>query len=107
MGRYIIRETKAPVFYSVTTQPIEVEIEFSGQIVRVEVLNQSVYTNVSVTKRGYKQVTPVPDHPLRLQEHRQQLHRTAEQLLLARYAADFGGASDQDHYRHMEPETQL
>ena len=58
LGRYIIRETKAPVFYSATTQPIEVEIEFSGQIVRVEVLNQSVYTNVSVTKRGYKQVTP-------------------------------------------------
>lgn len=58
LGRYTIRETKAPVFYSATTQPIEVEIEFSGQIVRVEVLNQSVYTNVSVTKRGYKQVTP-------------------------------------------------
>ena len=58
LGRYTIRETKAPVFYSAATQPIEVEIEFSGQIVRVEVLNQSVYTNVSVTKRGYKQVTP-------------------------------------------------
>ena len=58
LGRYTIRETKAPVFYSATTQPIEVEIEFSGQIVRVEVLNQSVYTNASVTKRGYKQVTP-------------------------------------------------
>ena len=58
LGRYTIRETKAPVFYSATTQSIEVEIEFSGQIVRVEVLNQSVYTNVSVTKRGYKQVTP-------------------------------------------------
>ena len=58
LGRYTIRETKAPIFYSATTQPIEVEIEFSGQIVRVEVLNQSVYTNVSVTKRGYKQVTP-------------------------------------------------
>lgn len=58
LGRYTIRETKAPVFYSATTQPIEVEIEFSGQIVHVEVLNQSVYTNVSVTKRGYKQVTP-------------------------------------------------
>ena len=58
LGRYTIRETKAPMFYSATAQPIEAEIEFSGQIVRVEVLNQSVYTNVSVTKRGYKQVTP-------------------------------------------------
>lgn len=58
LGRYTIRETKAPMFYSATTQPIEAEIEFSGQIVRIEVLNQSVYTNVSVSKRGYKQVVP-------------------------------------------------
>lgn len=58
LGRYTIRETKAPMFYSTTAQPIEAEIEFSGQIVRIEVLNQSVYTNISVSKRGYKQVTP-------------------------------------------------
>lgn len=58
LGRYTIRETKAPMFYSAATQPIETEIEFSGQIVRVEVLNKSVYTNVAVTKRGYKQAAP-------------------------------------------------
>ena len=58
LGRYTIRETKAPMFYSATTQPIETEIEFSGQIVRVEVLNKSVYNNVAVTKRGYKQAAP-------------------------------------------------
>lgn len=58
LGRYTIRETKAPMFYSVDSEPVETEIEFSGQIVRVEVLNKSVYTNVSVTKRGYKQVVP-------------------------------------------------
>ena len=58
LGRYTIRETKAPMFYSVASEPVETEIEFSGQIVRVEVLNKSVYTNVSVTKRGYKQVVP-------------------------------------------------
>lgn len=58
LGRYTIRETKAPMFYSAVSEPVETEIEFSGQIVRVEVLNKSVYTNVSVTKRGYKQVVP-------------------------------------------------
>lgn len=58
LGRYTIRETKAPVYYSPLSQSVEVEIEFSGQIVRLEVLNQSVYTNVSVTKRGYAQVAP-------------------------------------------------
>lgn len=58
LGRYTIRETKAPAYYSATTQTIEAEIEFSGQIVRLEVLNSSIYTNVSVTKRGYRQVVP-------------------------------------------------
>lgn len=58
LGRYTIRETKAPTYYSATAQTIEAEIEFSGQIVRLEVLNSSVYTNVSVTKRGYTQVVP-------------------------------------------------
>ena len=32
LGRYTIRETKAPMFYSAAAQPIEAEIEFSGQI---------------------------------------------------------------------------
>lgn len=58
LGRYTIRETKAPMFYSAVSEPVETEIEFFGQIVRVEVLNKSVYTNVSVTKRGYKQAAP-------------------------------------------------
>ena len=58
LGRYTIRETKAPSYYSATNQTMEAEIEFSGQIVRLEVLNQSCYTNVSVTKRGYRQVVP-------------------------------------------------
>ena len=58
LGRYTIRETNAPMFYSAVSKPVETEIEFSGQIMRVEVLNKSVYTNVSVTKRGYKQVVP-------------------------------------------------
>ena len=39
-------------------ESIEAEIEFSGQIVRLEVFNTSVYTNVSVTKRGYTEVVP-------------------------------------------------
>ena len=38
--------------------PIEAEIEFSGQIVRVAMTNKSLYTNVSITKRGYSEVVP-------------------------------------------------
>lgn len=58
LGRYTIREIKPPTYYSATTKTMDAEIEFSGQIVRLEVLNQSCYTNVSVTKRGYAQVVP-------------------------------------------------
>ncbi|MEG1578901.1 MAG: SpaA isopeptide-forming pilin-related protein, partial [Oscillospiraceae bacterium] len=58
LGRYTVRETVAPAYYAATTQTFDAEIEFSGQIVRLEVTNQSVYTNVSVQKRGYVQVVP-------------------------------------------------
>lgn len=58
LGRYVIRETKAPNYYIAEKAEINAEIEFSGQIVRLEVLNKSCYTNVSVTKRGYNQIVP-------------------------------------------------
>lgn len=58
LGRYTIRETVAPAYYSGLQSAIETEIEFSGQIVRLEVLNSSVYTNVSVDKSGYTEVVP-------------------------------------------------
>jgi uncharacterized surface anchored protein len=58
LGRYTIREVKAPDYYSAVKDAIDAEIEFSGQIVRLTVLNTGVYTNVSVTKRGYTEVVP-------------------------------------------------
>lgn len=58
IGRYTIVETKTPMYYSKTSDRFEAEIEFSGQIVRIDVLNSSIFTNVSVTKRGYAQVMP-------------------------------------------------
>lgn len=58
LGRYVIRETKAPNYYIAEKAEINAEIAFSGQIVRLEVLNKSCYTNVSVTKRGYNQIVP-------------------------------------------------
>lgn len=63
LGRYTIKETKAPPFYGATGQTFEVEIEFASQIVKFEVLNESVYTNVWIAKSGPKQV--VPGQPIR------------------------------------------
>jgi uncharacterized surface anchored protein len=58
LGRYVIREAQSPAYYMATSDTVDAELEFSGQIVRITVLNKSVYTNVSVTKRGYAEVVP-------------------------------------------------
>ena len=58
LGRYQLIESKAAGFYALDKTPIEVEIEYAGQIVRAAMTNRSLYTNVSITKRGYVEVMP-------------------------------------------------
>ena len=58
LGRYKIVESKAGKFYGLDKTPIEVEIEFAGQIVKVSMTNKSLYTNVSIKKTGYVEVMP-------------------------------------------------
>jgi len=58
LGRYYVKESKSPAYYSLNDTTFEAELEFAGQIVRMEVLNKSIYTNVSVSKRGYTQASP-------------------------------------------------
>lgn len=58
LGRYTVIESQAASFYALDKTPIEVEIEFAGQIVRAAMTNKSLYTNVSITKRGYSEVMP-------------------------------------------------
>ena len=58
LGRYKIIESKAAMYYALDTTPIEVEIEFSGQIVRAAMTNKSLYTNVSIKKTGYSEAMP-------------------------------------------------
>ena len=58
LGSYTIIESQAASNYALDKTPIEVEIEFAGQIVRAAMTNKSLYTNVSITKRGYSEVMP-------------------------------------------------
>ena len=58
LGRCKVVESKAADFYGLDKIPIEVEIEFAGQIVRAAMTNKSLYTNVGITKRGYVEVMP-------------------------------------------------
>lgn len=58
LGRYIIKEVSSPQFYSVNVEEVTVYLEHEGQIVQLEWLNESVYTNVSINKSGYTEVVP-------------------------------------------------
>ena len=58
LGRYKIVESQAAEFYGLDKTPIEVEIEFAGQIVKTAMTNKSLYTNVSIKKTGYVEVMP-------------------------------------------------
>ena len=58
LGRYKVVESQSAEFYGLDKTPMETEIEFSGQIVRLAMTNKALYTNVSINKRGYAQVMP-------------------------------------------------
>ena len=58
LGRYKLIESQAAEFYGLDKTPIEVELEFEGQIVKAAMTNKSLYTNVSIKKVGYTEVMP-------------------------------------------------
>ena len=58
LARYEVIESKAADFYGLDKPPIEVEIEYAGQIVKAAMTNKSLYTNVSIKKTGYVEVMP-------------------------------------------------
>ena len=51
-------ESQSADFYGLDQTPIDVEIEFAGQIVKAAMTNKSLYTNVSIKKTGYTEVMP-------------------------------------------------
>ncbi len=55
LGRYTIRETKAPANYGASDQELTAYLEHEGQILRFEVTNKSLTTGVSITKTGPKE----------------------------------------------------
>ena len=63
LGRYIIREVKAPANYMVNDTPMTAVLEYSGQIIRFEAANKSAATGVVITKTGPKEA--VSGQPVR------------------------------------------
>ena len=56
LGRYTIREIKAPANYGVNSTDLTAYLEYEGQIVRFEVTNKALATGVSITKTGPAEV---------------------------------------------------
>ncbi len=57
LGRYTIRETKAPANYGASGETYTAVLEYSGQIVKLEITNKPLSTGVSITKTGPKEAT--------------------------------------------------
>ena len=58
LGRYTIREVKAPANYGVNENELTAYLEHEGQIVRFEVLDKSLTLGVNISKTGPKEVMP-------------------------------------------------
>ena len=56
LGRYTIREVKAPSKYGVNETELTAYLEHEGQIVKFEVTNRSLSTGVSIVKTGPKEI---------------------------------------------------
>ena len=52
LGRYTVKEVQAPQWYKLSTQQLDIELEFATQIVKQEFLNYSANTGVSIKKTG-------------------------------------------------------
>ena len=56
LGRYTIREVKAPNNYGISGEDLTAYLEHEGEIVRFEVTNKALTTGVSITKTGPNQI---------------------------------------------------
>ena len=65
LGRYTIKEVKAPANYGINENELTAYLEHEGQIVRFEVTDKSLTTGVSITKTGPKEV--MAGQPVRYQ----------------------------------------
>ena len=52
LGRYTVKEVRAPQWYRISDQALDIEIEFATQIIKHDFLNYSANTGVSIRKTG-------------------------------------------------------
>jgi uncharacterized surface anchored protein len=52
IGRYTVKEVQAPQWYRLSTEAMDIEVEFATQIIKREFLNYSANTGVKIKKVG-------------------------------------------------------
>ncbi len=63
LSRYTVKEVKAPDYYGINPTVMNAYLEYEGQIVSFEVLDESISTGVAIKKTGYAEV--MPGQPIR------------------------------------------
>jgi TQXA domain-containing protein len=58
LGRYVVKEVQAPVYYMLSTETMDITIEFATQIVKRTFVNFSSNTGVTIRKTGSYETMP-------------------------------------------------
>jgi uncharacterized repeat protein (TIGR01451 family) len=58
IGRYIVKEVQAPQWYRLSTEAMDIEVEFAAQIIKRDFLNFSANTGVTIKKTGNYEAMP-------------------------------------------------
>jgi uncharacterized surface anchored protein len=58
IGRYAVKEVQAPQWYRLSSETMDIEVEFATQIIKREYLNFSANTGVKIRKTGVYEAMP-------------------------------------------------
>ena len=58
LGRYVVKEVQAPQWYKLSTESLDIEIEFATQIIKRDFLNYAANTGVKIRKTGNYEAMP-------------------------------------------------
>jgi uncharacterized surface anchored protein len=58
LGRYTVKEVQAPSWYKLSTESMDIEVEFAGQIIKRDFFNYSANTGVKIRKVGNYEAIP-------------------------------------------------
>jgi uncharacterized repeat protein (TIGR01451 family) len=70
LGRFSVKEVQAPQWYKINDQPLDVELEFATQILKLTYVNYSANTGITIRKTGVYEAMPGDVIPYTIKELR-------------------------------------